>query len=99
MQSVLLVILYPIMNLTTMYLFAKTVHFDKLKYTSILIKEKIMDSLDFVKSLKVANEPLFKASEMQVEAYFASNPSKEKLVNHFIGRMVNERMNLSLIHI
>jgi len=78
-----------------MYLFAKTVHFDKLKYkTSILIKEKIMDSLDFVKSLKVANEPLFKASEMQVEAYFASNPSKEKLVNHFIGRMVNERMNM-----
>jgi hypothetical protein len=54
----------------------------------------MMDSKNFVKSLMAANEPLFKASEMQVEAYFASNPSKEKLVNHFIGRMVNERMNM-----
>lgn len=78
-----------------MYVCAKAVHFNKIKYkTSILIKEKIMDSLEFVKSLKEANEPLFKASEMQVEAYFASNPSKEKLVDHFIGRMVNERMNM-----
>lgn len=53
-----------------------------------------MNSIDFIKSLKEANEPLFKASEMQVEAYFNSNPSKEKLVDHFIGRMVNERMNM-----
>jgi len=53
-----------------------------------------MNAQDFVKKLREANEPLFKASEMQVEAYFASKPSKEKLVNHFIGRMVNERMNM-----
>lgn len=53
-----------------------------------------MDSLEFVKSLKEANEPLFKASEMQVEAYFDSKPSQDKLVSHFIGRMVNERMNM-----
>lgn len=53
-----------------------------------------MRSSDFVNSLRTANEPLFLASEMQVEAYFDSKPSKEKLVNHFIGRMVNERMNM-----
>ena len=53
-----------------------------------------MNSIDFVNSLRFANEPLFKASEMQVEAYFDSKPSKDKLVNHFIGRMVNERMNM-----
>lgn len=53
-----------------------------------------MNSTEFVNSLKTANEPLFKASEMQVEAYFNSKPSKDKLVNHFIGRMVNERMNM-----
>lgn len=53
-----------------------------------------MDSVTFVNNLKAANEPLFRASEMQVEAYFDSKPSKEKLVNHFIGRMVNERMNM-----
>lgn len=53
-----------------------------------------MNSAAFVNSLKTANEPLFLASEMQVEAYFDSKPSKEKLVNHFIGRMVNERMNM-----
>ena len=49
---------------------------------------------DFVKNLAAANETLFVASEMQVEAYFDSKPSQEKLVNHFIGRMVNERMNM-----
>lgn len=53
-----------------------------------------MESTEFVKNLKALNEPLFLASEMQTEAYFASNPPKEKLVNHFIGRMVNERMNM-----
>lgn len=49
---------------------------------------------EFVSELAAANEPLFKASAMQVKAYFESNPSKETLVDHFTGRMVNERMNL-----
>ena len=53
-----------------------------------------MNAVDFVQNLKVANEPLFRASEMQTKAYFASKPSREKLVAHFIGRMVNERMNM-----
>jgi rubrerythrin len=49
---------------------------------------------DFVKELSASNEALFKASAMQVKAYFESQPSKEVLVDHFTGRMVNERMNL-----
>ena len=53
-----------------------------------------MDSKQFVAKLAQDNEALFKASEMQVEAYFASNPSKDQLVEHFVGRMVNERMNM-----
>lgn len=48
----------------------------------------------FVKELVENNQTLFKASAMQVKAYFESEPSKEALVDHFTGRMVNERMNL-----
>ena len=53
-----------------------------------------MNSKQFVAKLAQDNEALFKASEMNVEAYFASNPSQEALVEHFTGRMVNERMNM-----
>lgn len=53
-----------------------------------------MDAKQFVNKMAQDNEALFQASEMQVEAYFNSNPSKEQLVEHFIGRMVNERMNM-----
>ena len=53
-----------------------------------------MDSKQFVTKLANDNEALFRASEMQVEAYFASNPTTEQLVEHFTGRMVNERMNM-----
>lgn len=53
-----------------------------------------MNSKQFVAKMAQDNEALFLASEMQVEAYFNSNPSKEQLVEHFIGRMVNERMNM-----
>jgi len=53
-----------------------------------------MDSKQFVTKLAQDNEALFRASEMQVEAYFASNPTTEQLVEHFTGRMVNERMNM-----
>ena len=48
----------------------------------------------FVKDLANENKTLFKASAIQVKAYFESQPSKEELVDHFTGRMVNERMNL-----
>ncbi len=53
-----------------------------------------MNSKQFVAKLAQDNEALFKASELNVEAYFASNPSQEALVEHFTGRMVNERMNM-----
>jgi rubrerythrin len=48
----------------------------------------------FVKELAEDNNALFQASAMQVKAYFESDISKEELVDHFTGRMVNERMNL-----
>jgi rubrerythrin len=48
----------------------------------------------FVEKLIAENQPLFKASQINVKAYFESNPSTETLVEHFIGRMVNERMNM-----
>jgi rubrerythrin len=53
-----------------------------------------MDSKQFIAKLAQDNEALFTASEMQVEAYFKSNPTQEQLVEHFTGRMVNERMNM-----
>ena len=56
-----------------------------------------MNAKQFIKKMAKDNQALFTASEMQVEAYFDSNPSKEQLVNHFVGRMVNERMNMTEI--
>lgn len=53
-----------------------------------------MNAKQFVKKMTEDNKALFTASEMQVEAYFNSNPSQEQLVEHFVGRMVNERMNM-----
>jgi hypothetical protein len=51
-------------------------------------------SKEFVAKIVAENEALFEASKMNVKAYFESNPSQEALVEHFIGRMVNERMNM-----
>jgi hypothetical protein len=48
----------------------------------------------FVKSLEEQNEPLFVASEMQVEAFLSSCPSKEALIDHFKGRCANEYRNM-----
>ena len=53
-----------------------------------------MDSNQFVAKLAQDNDELFQAREMNVEAYFASEPSQAALVEHFTGRMVNERMNM-----
>jgi rubrerythrin len=51
----------------------------------------------FVAKLAQDNEALFQAGALNVQAYFDSQPSKQELVDHFIGRMVNERMNMSEI--
>ena len=53
-----------------------------------------MNSKKFVAKLVEENQPLFKASQINVKAYFDSKPAQEELVAHFIGRMVNERMNM-----
>jgi 1,2-phenylacetyl-CoA epoxidase catalytic subunit len=48
----------------------------------------------FISQLENGNEALFQASEMQVEAFFKSNPSTDALVEHFSGRCANEYMNM-----
>ena len=49
---------------------------------------------EFVAKIKQDNQALFKASQINVKAYFDSKPAQEELVQHFVGRMVNERMNM-----
>lgn len=49
---------------------------------------------DFVSKIIADNQALFKASQINVKAYFDSKPAQDELVQHFIGRMVNERMNM-----
>ena len=53
-----------------------------------------MDAKQFVKKLVEDNQALFKASQLNVKEDFDSKPSQEELVEHFIGRMINERMNM-----
>lgn len=53
-----------------------------------------MNAKEFVAKIVADNQALFKASQHNVEAYFASNPAQQELVDHFVGRMVNERMNM-----
>jgi len=53
-----------------------------------------MQAALFVEKLSQENEAMFRASELQVKSYFDSKPSKEELIDHFTGRMVNERMNM-----
>lgn len=48
----------------------------------------------FVAKIVADNQALFQASQHNVKAYFDSKPSQQELVEHFIGRMVNERMNM-----
>jgi len=51
-----------------------------------------MNGKQFVEKLIKDNQALFAASQMNVEQYFNDKP--EEIVDHFIGRMVNERMNM-----
>ena len=53
-----------------------------------------MDAKQFVKKLVEDNQALFRASQHNVKEYFDSKPAQEDLVEHFVGRMVNERMNM-----
>ena len=56
-----------------------------------------MNSKQFVEQLRQENQALFKAGALNVRAYFDSKPAQTELVDHFIGRMVNERMNMTEI--
>jgi rubrerythrin len=53
-----------------------------------------MQAAQFIEKLELGNEAMFRASELQVKSYFDSKPSKAELIDHFKGRMVNERMNM-----
>ena len=53
-----------------------------------------MNSKQFVAKIVADNQALFQASQHNVRAYFDSKPAQAELVDHFIGRMVNERMNM-----
>ena len=55
------------------------------------MSSNVREFLDFIKE---GNQALFDASRLNVREYFFSNPSKEDLLDHFVGRMVNERMNM-----
>ncbi len=45
---------------------------------------------EFVKKIKNENSELFNQSRSNVRRFFASNPSKEHMIEHFTGRMVKE---------
>lgn len=57
----------------------------------------MLEPKEFVDKIRKDNQALFEASKMNVKAYFEGDLPKEEMVNHFIGRMVNERMNMSEI--
>ena len=54
----------------------------------------MLSSKEFVQNIVEGNQALFEASRINVKAYFDSKPSQEELVDHFVGRMLNERMNM-----
>lgn len=54
----------------------------------------MLTAKQFVQKITEENQALFKASQLNVKDYFDSKPSQQELVDHFIGRMVNERMNM-----
>lgn len=49
---------------------------------------------EFLSDLENQIETLYQVSEEVTRAYFASNPSKEHLMDHFKLRMMNERWNM-----
>ena len=53
-----------------------------------------MNAKQFVEQIVADNQALFRASQLNVKSYFDSKPAQQELVQHFIGRMVNERMNM-----
>ena len=50
-----------------------------------------------MKKVRKDNQALFEASKMNVKETSKNDLPEEEMVDHFIGRMVNERMNMSEI--
>ena len=59
----------------------------------------MLEPKDFVKKIRDENKALFEASKMNVKEYFEGNLPEEEMVDRFIGRMVNERMNMTEISV
>ena len=57
----------------------------------------MLSGKEFVAKIKEENAALFTESRDNVRRFFASNPSKESMVEHFRGRMVNEAQNMKAI--
>jgi 1,2-phenylacetyl-CoA epoxidase catalytic subunit len=57
----------------------------------------MLSGKEFVQKIKEENVELFEQSRANVRRFFDSNPSKEHMVEHFRGRMVNEAMNMKAI--
>lgn len=57
----------------------------------------MLSGKEFVAQIKEENAALFAESRANVRRFFASNPSKESMVEHFRGRMVNEAQNMKAI--
>ena len=57
----------------------------------------MLTSKEFVAKLEKENEPLFRASELQIKHYYENVTDKDELIDNFTGRMVNERMNIEEI--
>lgn len=53
-----------------------------------------MTGKQFVAHVAETIEPLFKASEIQTQAYFRNQPDLDEAIFHFKRRMFNERMNV-----
>jgi hypothetical protein len=57
----------------------------------------MLSGKEFVAKIKEENAALFAESRENVRRFFASNPSKESMIEHFRGRMVNEAQNMKAI--
>ena len=53
-----------------------------------------MTGKEFVAHVAATIEPLFRASEIQTQAYFRNQPDLDEAIFHFKRRMFNERMNI-----
>ena len=48
----------------------------------------------FVDKIESENEALFQACELQTKDFYDKNKDRSELIDNFVGRMVNERMNM-----